>query len=427
MAQDGGMTTVEFERPSISALKRIAADINFNKILKWDDVEEALEQFHALVAKPPLHSVVIEFSPDVAAKLYDLTNTRNRPMQRVHSDRVSFELRQGDYAITGDTLKWSKTGQMLDGQHRLDGCRKSKRPLTSHVVFGLPDEIFDVIDQGKKRSPGDVLALLGVKDHNIVAGSVRQAKMYLEGKKGNDGPGLTARRIRELAMGSMKDVQEYSALGRMVNEAFKHPPSMITAILYMIGQHNRITAKTFAHEWVHGARIGRNQNFDVLNGRLLAVQRQGGGHINRQVRAAMIIQTFNHWYADVVAAPRALVYRKEWDFPKLEFNKQAFLKRRERETLEDTSLTAQKMRMLAWLADAKPDKDGNIPVYVEPLSKATKIHERQVNYVLSELEDDEVVHCSRKSGKSGPALWRLKPDKVATWIKKHGNGHAAAS
>ena len=32
MAQDGGMTTVEFERPSISALKRIAADINFNKI-----------------------------------------------------------------------------------------------------------------------------------------------------------------------------------------------------------------------------------------------------------------------------------------------------------------------------------------------------------------------------------------------------------
>lgn len=408
MAQDGAVADViEFEKPSVTALKRIVAEIDFGKVLKWDDVDTALEQFYALCNRPPLHSVVIQFSPDVASRLYELTNTKNRPLAKTLSGHVADRLREGDYEVTGDTLKWSKSAIMLDGQHRLDGCRKSKKPLTSHVVFGLPDDIFDVLDQGKKRSPGDVLALLGVKDHNIVAGSVRQAKMYLEGRKGNEIHGLTARRIKELATGPMQDIQEFTSLGRLVSQAFKHPPSMITAILYMIAQHSKLAAKNFAHEWVHGARVGRNENFDVLNGRLMAVARQGGGHINRQVRAAMIIQTFNHWYADVVANPRAITWRKEWDFPKLEFNKAAFLKRRETANFEDTSMETQKQRLLIVLAKAVA-KDGTVSLPFPEIGKRANIPANQVASVLAEMENTDLIHCARRHGKSGAAIYNFK-------------------
>lgn len=183
MPQDGALTDViDFERPSTTALKRIVSEINFNKVLKWDDVESALEQFYALVEKPPLHSVVIQFSPAVAAKLVELTNTRNRPKQDHQAALLSVLMRDDNYEITGDTLKWSKTGIMLDGQHRMHGCATSGKILTTHVVFGLPDDIFDVLDQGKKRSPGDVLALCGVKDYSIVAGAIRRARLIEEGK-----------------------------------------------------------------------------------------------------------------------------------------------------------------------------------------------------------------------------------------------------
>ena len=174
MPQDGALADVmDFERPSMTALKRIASEINFNKVLKWDDVDSALEQFYALVEKPPLHSVVIQFAPAVAAKLAALTNTRNRPKQDHHAALLSVLMRDTAYEITGDTLKWSRSGVMLDGQHRMHGCAASGKSLTTHVVFGLPDDIFDVLDQGKKRSPGDVLALCGVKDYSCFPGPWR--------------------------------------------------------------------------------------------------------------------------------------------------------------------------------------------------------------------------------------------------------------
>lgn len=281
MAHDGAITadvdvSELFERPSNTALKRIAGDLNLNKVLRWDRID-ALEQFYALVEKPPLHSVVAEISPAVAKYILAKMNTKNRPMQHHHWGRIGYQITNNIFELTGDTIKFSESGRLLDGQHRLEAAAKSNRTLKTHVVFGLDEAIFDVVDQGKKRSPSDVLTLCGVKNASIVAGAIRQFLLFSSGTKGNDLKTLSARRIRELALGDMKDIVEYANDGALVREAFGHPPSMITAILYMIGKHSKAAAKGFAHDWVHGARIGRNENFDVLSGRLMQIERQSGG------------------------------------------------------------------------------------------------------------------------------------------------------
>lgn len=54
------------ERPSNTALKRIASDINLDRVLKWEDAD-SMSEWYALVQKPPLRSVVAHIGPEMAA------------------------------------------------------------------------------------------------------------------------------------------------------------------------------------------------------------------------------------------------------------------------------------------------------------------------------------------------------------------------
>ncbi len=397
---------VAFEMPSNAALKRVAAELDFNRVLKLDDVDD-LTQFYALVNKPPLHSVVVRIAPTVARYLLDNTNSRNRPKQHKHSDQLGNIILRDEFGVTGDTLKWSKTGILLDGQHRLFACAESKVNLTTHVVFGLEDDVFDLLDQGKKRTPGDVLAMSGVANYNIVASAVRRVLQINAGAKSNDVHQLTARGVKELSLGRMKDIQEWINEARLINKAFKHSPSLIAGLLYMIGKHDRGVARDFAHEWVHGARIGRNRNFDVLNERFMTVSRTGGGHINHIVRTAMIIQCFNYWNAGIVAKPIGLKFDLKWAFPKLIFDKEAFIKQRKTDAHQDSSLLGAQQRMLDVLAKAA-DPEGNVELPSGKLAVRANLPVNQVTYVLGTMEEKGWVHCSRRGGRAGVSIWRLR-------------------
>ncbi len=168
---------------------------------------------------------------------------------------------------------------------------------------------------------------------------------------------------------------------------------------------------------MHGARVGRNKNFDVLSERFLTVARTGGGHINNTVRAAMIIQCFNYWNAGIVASAIGLKYDKRWVFPRLIFDKTAFRKSHEKGEIDNTSLGALQERMLAVLAHAA-DKDGNAEVAIPDLAKRSYIPVNQINYVLSSMEDEDLIHCSRKRCPAGPAIWRLRDAGVAKLREK---------
>jgi hypothetical protein len=366
---------------------------DFTKPLAWTEDRWATE-FHELVKNPPLHSVVIEIAPKVAEQLLNLSNTKNRPKQKKHSQKLGSALASDDYEITGDTIKFSKTGVLLDGQHRLDGCIKGKKPIVSHVVFGLDDEVFDVIDQGKKRTAGDILALCGVPEPIMVAGAVGWV-LRLEAGEGHALGGgtiwqrgeLTPRKIKEMALGRMKGIIDYAKDARLINVAFKdyrHPPTMICAILYLIGKRDPALARDFAHEWVHGARTGRNKNFDVLNQRIMAIANANNGLVNRAMRAALVTQMFNYWNAHVVASPRALTWRKGWTFPTLEFDIERFKAGKAVQDRENTSLHAVKYRVHYVLTEMR-DKHCETNISSDRIAELANVSPGSVSYILGEL------------------------------------------
>lgn len=426
MPQDGALNidTVH-ERPNGVALRKALKTIDPNKVIIWDSAD-CMAQFQALVESPPLHSLVVHIEPIMAKKLLETTNDNNRRMIQQHMLRLAEQIGDEDYEVTGDTIKFSKSGRCLDGQHRLKACESKATPIISHVVFGLADEVFDVIDQGKKRTAGDVLGMCNVSYPTLVAGAIRWVLEFRAGGRTHKVRKLTARGIREYATGSMKDIADHMQNARQINEAFKQPPTMVAALLYLISRNSRALAEDFAYNWLHGARTGRNKNFDVLNQRIVTVRNQSGGALNRSVNAAMVVQMFNNWNAGVVASPRSLTWRMEWAFPKLEFDGAAFLKNKDSHERADTSLAAQKLRMLLVLGKAT-DKDGNASLHTPELAKQADIPAKQVTYILGEMERGGIVHCSRRAGKFGPAIYTIKDAGMAqlrAYISR--NGKAAA-
>lgn len=386
---------------------------DFSKPLVWDADSDWATEFNELVRRPPLHSVVIEIAPQVAEQLLKLSNTKNRPKQKNHVGDIGRDLGSNNYELTGDTVKFSKRGVLLDGQHRLDGSRIGKLPITTHVVFGLEDDIFDVLDQGKKRTPGDILALCGVPEPTMVAGAISWVLRFEAGldmgsgsKRDGSQHKITPRKIRGLALGKMKGITDYVKDAKLVNIAYKHPPTMIAGLLYLIGKRDQGLARDFAHEWVHGAKIGRNKNFDVLNARIMSIANANNGVVHRGMRAALLIQTFNHWNAHIVATPRALTWRKGWTFPTLEFNADSFREGKTVQDRENTALPAVKYRVHLVLTEMQ-DKNCEVSISIDDIANLANVSKNSVNYILSELCKGRQISKVRDGKKGSPATYRV--------------------
>lgn len=93
-------------------------------------------------------------------------NVMNRPTRQSDIDNWAAIMKRGEWQLNGDTIRISVTGKLLDGQHRLFACIEANTEFQTYLVEGLPDEVFDTIDVGKKRSASDML-----KIHNKIAGT----------------------------------------------------------------------------------------------------------------------------------------------------------------------------------------------------------------------------------------------------------------
>lgn len=58
---------------------------------------------------------------------------------------------------TGDAFRFDKQGQMIDGQHRCLAVIDSGVTITVTVIEDLDNEVYMVIDRGRKRNAGDAI------------------------------------------------------------------------------------------------------------------------------------------------------------------------------------------------------------------------------------------------------------------------------
>jgi hypothetical protein len=125
----------------------------------------------------PVHMLI---TPELAAQ-WMKHNTFNRPLKHSRVKAYGEDMLAGRWKETGESIKLTPDGTLLDGQNRLQACIEANTPFTSWVMFNVPPESFVAMDSGATRKPTDVLSMAGEKSTFTLSAVLAGVNAYLLG------------------------------------------------------------------------------------------------------------------------------------------------------------------------------------------------------------------------------------------------------
>lgn len=129
-----------------------------------------------------MYSKFTSITPKEAALWLDTKNAHNRPISLSTVERYTQEIKAGRWKNNGQSIVFGKSGNLLNGQHRLKAIVAANKSIESLVVWGVEDNTFDTIDDGNKRSLADVFAIGGEGNPGLLSAGVRYLWIYSTGQ-----------------------------------------------------------------------------------------------------------------------------------------------------------------------------------------------------------------------------------------------------
>jgi hypothetical protein len=196
---------------------------------------------------------------------------------------------------TFEPIKFSKTGKLLDGQHRLLAVVKSNKAVNFHIVDNLKEEIFSVLDSGTKRNASDVFGISGIKNATLIPAIISFYNRIKSGSNGNNHDNQTNIHLIECynereefwQMTSNKTQSWYDSFSRILQ------PSIIGGMYAHFYDLNSIQAEDFFNQLCNQKNP---TNSTILNLRKklfddkIATRKMG-----IQIKNALIIKTWNYY------------------------------------------------------------------------------------------------------------------------------------
>lgn len=112
-------------------------------------------------------------TPSRAKQLLE-ANINNRRVKVEVVNRYAQDILTGRWKEdTGEVIKVSKSGIILDGQHRLYAIVKANTAIFLHIVYGVEESVSDVLDTGSIRNARDVFKLNGISNDGNLPGIIQ--------------------------------------------------------------------------------------------------------------------------------------------------------------------------------------------------------------------------------------------------------------
>ncbi|MFI0915228.1 hypothetical protein [Streptomyces abikoensis] len=127
----------------------------------------------------PSSSVVL-VTPDMAREWLKL-NTHNRKVRERAVADYARDMAASKWLMNGEAIKFSASGSLLDGQHRLHAVIAANTPVLMLVVTGLDDATQETMDAGRKRTTGDAFALRGETNFTVLAAVLKRVWLWDQG------------------------------------------------------------------------------------------------------------------------------------------------------------------------------------------------------------------------------------------------------
>lgn len=117
----------------------------------------------------PLWVACVSYTPEMAGAILEHRNDKNRELLPMQVSLLAESIRRGEWQLTGETIIFDRKGTLRNGQNRLKACVLARLPITVLTVAGVEDSVFDVLDQGTRRTMRQVLHIMGKPDPRQLA------------------------------------------------------------------------------------------------------------------------------------------------------------------------------------------------------------------------------------------------------------------
>jgi hypothetical protein len=101
-------------------------------------------------------SAVVTITPAIAKELL-ATSPGNRTIRPHYVKLLAVAMKRGDWLVTSQGVGIDNQGRLRDAHHRLNACVLADTPFETTVVWGLPQDAYQVTDRGISRSYHDIL------------------------------------------------------------------------------------------------------------------------------------------------------------------------------------------------------------------------------------------------------------------------------
>lgn len=105
-----------------------------------------------------MNQQIMLVTPELA-KAFLQTNTGNRTKRGRWIADLAGMIQRGEWITTHQGIAFSKSGKLLDGQHRLEAIVLANMPVEIMVTRGVSDDAFKVLDNGVKRTLADLTGM----------------------------------------------------------------------------------------------------------------------------------------------------------------------------------------------------------------------------------------------------------------------------
>lgn len=239
-------------------------------------------------------------TPEMAANWL----TRNKNIRSLEDATVLLykeNMLKGQWDFNGETVKFDKDGNMIDGQHRCTACVLSGKPFMTSVVYGVTSDIN--VDRGKIRKPDQIIKARGVSANPTIA-SAMISILHAYEDEGSRGFATVGHGRHPLTMEDRVAFAEkesanlnHSIVATDKTRKLFNKASLHAALHYIFADAvGRELADEFYSKLITGLDMNSNDPVYHLRERLLRAKREGGKQVtNINQYAGMIIKGWNYF------------------------------------------------------------------------------------------------------------------------------------
>lgn len=231
-------------------------------------------------------------TPEIAAEMLR-HNTNNRRLRQTLVKEYAEAMSKGEWLENGEAIIISKSGALLDGQHRLGAVISYGKPVNFLIVRGVEDNAVKTMDVGRKRSIADHLEIDGFKtdgiDLLVTAAAIRLIMDFEGGEYRERKHAISPQRATKF----LKDHPEIFEVQHKTKHSIRHiiPVSVAVALYYLCWKTHPEEADEFFYKLATGANLEIGNPILTLRNALTLV-REGKGKANRRQQIALVLSAF---------------------------------------------------------------------------------------------------------------------------------------